>query len=143
MTVMFEMSMYNVTELDGQVEVCLLSDRDNEIPVSVTVQPEETGSAEGKVIKQKSDFYHSSSDSCFIEPADFSLAPSTVTFAPGQLRACYNQSIVNDDDPERTESFIVRIVDNPNIIPGDPQATQINIIDDDGSKLFCGSITSL
>ena len=64
MTVMFEMSMYNVTELDEQVEVCLLSDRDNEIPVSVTVQPEETGSAEGKVINQKSDFHH---DFCFTD----------------------------------------------------------------------------
>ena len=57
-----------------------------------------------------------------------------MTFAPGQLRACYNQSI--DDDQECTKSFIVRIVDNPNITPGDPQATQINIIDDDGSKHF-------
>ena len=49
-TVMFEMPMYNVTEEEGQVEVCLLSDRNNEIPVSITVRPEETGSAEGKVI---------------------------------------------------------------------------------------------
>ena len=52
MTVMFEKSMYNVTELDGQVEVCLLSSYDNEIPVSVTVQPKETGSAKGEVITQ-------------------------------------------------------------------------------------------
>ena len=52
MTVMFEMSMYNLTELDGQVEVCLLSGHDNEIPVSVTVQLKETGSAEGEVINQ-------------------------------------------------------------------------------------------
>ena len=52
MTVMFEMSMYNLTEVEGKVEVCLLSDRDNEIPVSVTVQPEESGSAEGKANNQ-------------------------------------------------------------------------------------------
>ena len=59
-----------------------------------------------------------------------------MTFAPRQPRACYNQSIVDDDVPEMTESFTVRIVDNLNITPGNPQAAQINIIDDDGSKLF-------
>ena len=64
------------------------------------------------------------------------LATSTVTFAPRQLRACYNQSIVDDDVPEMTESFTVRIVDNPNITPGDPPVIQINIIDNDGSKIF-------
>ena len=64
------------------------------------------------------------------------LATSTVTFAPGQLRACYNQSIIDDDVPEMTESFTVRIIDNTNITPGDPQVTQINIIDDDASKLL-------
>ena len=52
-TVRFEMPMYNVTEQEGQVEVCLLSDRNNEIRVSARVRPEETGSAEGKVINQK------------------------------------------------------------------------------------------
>ena len=51
--VVFEMPMYNVTEQDEQVEVCLLSNRNNEVPVSVTIQPEETGSAEGKVTNQK------------------------------------------------------------------------------------------
>lgn len=49
-TVMFEMPMYNVSELDEQVEVCLVKLGDNEIPVTVTVQPSVTGSAEGKVI---------------------------------------------------------------------------------------------
>ena len=52
-TVRFEMPMYNVTEQEGQVEVCLLSDRNNEIRVNARVRPEETGSAEGKVINQK------------------------------------------------------------------------------------------
>ena len=60
--VTFEMSMYNVTEVKGEVaEVCLLSSRTNEIQVTVTVQPEETGSAEGKityVIQKPLDFHH-------------------------------------------------------------------------------------
>jgi len=50
---MFEMPMYNVTESNEQVEVCLLKTGDNEIPVVVTVQPSETGSAEGKATNQR------------------------------------------------------------------------------------------
>ena len=49
-TVMFEMPIYNVTELEGAVEVCLLSSRNNEVPITVVVQPEEIGSAEGEII---------------------------------------------------------------------------------------------
>ena len=52
-TVMFEKPVYNVSEQNGQVEVCLTKTGENEIPVSVTVQPSETGSAEGKVTNQK------------------------------------------------------------------------------------------
>ena len=69
-----------------------------------------------------------------IEPSDFSLATSTVTFSPGQSRACYNQAVVNDDVPENTESFDVSIIDNPAIDIGDPGVTRIDIIDDDGRK---------
>ena len=61
-------------------------------------------------------------------------------FGAGQRRACYNQSIVNDELPEPNESFIVRIVDNPDITVGTPGVSQINIIDDDGSE-FSESIT--
>lgn len=52
-TVTFEMPAYNVTEQEEQVEVCLLKTGDNEIPVTVTVQPSEIGSAEGKITNQK------------------------------------------------------------------------------------------
>ena len=52
-TVMFERPMYNVTEPDEQVEVCLLKTGDNEIPVVVRVQPSETGSAEGNITDHK------------------------------------------------------------------------------------------
>ena len=50
---MFEMPVYNVTEQEERVEVCLLKTGDNEIPVTVTVQASETGSAEGKITNQK------------------------------------------------------------------------------------------
>ena len=63
-----------------------------------------------------------------------------MTFAPGQLRACYNQSVVDDEEPESPESFILRIVDNPDITPGVPPTTQINIIDDDGREFLGGSL---
>jgi len=55
-----------------------------------------------------------------------------VTFGAGQRRACYNQSVVNDELIEPTESFVVRIMDNPDITVGTPGVSQINIID--GSK---------
>ena len=45
--------MYNVSEVDERVEVCLLKTGENEIPVTVTVQPSEIGSAEGKITNQK------------------------------------------------------------------------------------------
>ena len=45
--------MYNVSEVDEGVEVCLLKSGENEIPVSVTVRPSEIGSAEGKITNQK------------------------------------------------------------------------------------------
>jgi len=66
-----------------------------------------------------------------------------VTFAPGQARACYNQSVVNDAIPEDTESFDVSIVDNPVINIGDPGTTRITIIDDDGSEFMHGKICGL
>jgi len=46
------MPEYNVTEPEGQVEVCLLSTRNNEVPVTVVVQPEQIGSAQGEIISQ-------------------------------------------------------------------------------------------
>ena len=49
---MFEMPVYNVSESDEQVEVCLTSIGENEIPVTVTVEPSETGSAEGTLSYQ-------------------------------------------------------------------------------------------
>ena len=64
-----------------------------------------------------------------------------VIFGAGQRRACYNQSVVNDELPEPNESFIVRIVDNPDITVGTPGVSQINIIDDDGSESIMGSVT--
>ena len=66
-----------------------------------------------------------------------------MTFLPGQLRACYNQSVVNDNVPEDTESFNVSIVDNPDITIGDPGTTQINIVDDDGRELFLVKMTQI
>ena len=58
-----------------------------------------------------------------------------MTFGGGQQRACYNQSVVNDELPEPfIESFVVRIMDNPNITVGTPAVSQINIIDDDGRE---------
>ena len=45
--------MYNVSEVDERVQVCLLKTGENEIPVTVTVKPSETGSAEGKTKNQK------------------------------------------------------------------------------------------
>ena len=59
-----------------------------------------------------------------------------MTFLPGQPRACYNQSVVNDNEPEDTESFNVSIINNPDITPGDPDTARINIVDDDGRELF-------
>ena len=59
-----------------------------------------------------------------------------MTFLPGQSVACYNQSIVNDDMPENTESFSVSIVDNPDINIGNPGTAQINIVDDDERELI-------
>ena len=52
-----------------------------------------------------------------------------MTFGAGQRRACYNQSVVNDELFEPTESFVVRIMDNPDITIGTPGVSQINIID--------------
>ena len=62
-------------------------------------------------------------------------------FRPRRSRVCYNQSVVNDNIPEDTESFILSIVDNPDITIGDPGTTQINIVDDDGRELFLATIT--
>ena len=59
-----------------------------------------------------------------------------MTFLSGQSRSCYNQSVVNDNAPEDTESFNVSIVDNPDITIGDPGTTQINLADDDGRELL-------
>ena len=59
-----------------------------------------------------------------------------MTFFPGQSRACYNQSVVNDNVPEDTGSFNVSIVDNCDITISDPGTTQINIVDDDERELF-------
>ena len=41
-----------------------------------------------------------------------------VIFGAGQRRACYNQSVVNDDVPKPIESFVVRIMDNSDITVG-------------------------
>jgi len=68
-------------------------------------------------------------------PTDFSLVPSSVTFQPGETRVCYFQSVVDDDVLEPREYFNVSIVPNPDIMLGDPDITQINILDDDGSEL--------
>ena len=71
---------------------------------------------------------------CPSEPRDFTLASSTVRFGAGQRRACYNQTIVDDKDPEPTETFAVRIVDNADAAAGNPSVAQISINDFDGSK---------
>ena len=59
-----------------------------------------------------------------------------VTFAPGQSRACYNQSVVNDAAPEEMETFNVSIAAGPDIDIGVPGVTQIKIFDDDGREFM-------
>ena len=65
-----------------------------------------------------------------------------MTFGAGQRRACYNQSVVNDDLIEPTESFVVRIMDNPDITVGTPGVSRINIIDgSEYSESIADSVT--
>ena len=76
-----------------------------------------------------------------LEPGDFSLVTSIVIFLPGQSTACYNQTVVNDDVPENTESFNISIIDIPANDIGDPGIAQIVIDDDDARELFLSEVS--
>ena len=59
-----------------------------------------------------------------------------VIFAPGQFRACFNQTVVDDEEIEGTELFVIGIVMDPDITIGVPGATLINITDNDGGEIL-------
>ena len=62
--------------------------------------------------------------------SDFNPTQGSVKFTQ-QSRVCYRQRIIDDKEPEKTESFRVSIESDPNILIGDPSSTLIEINDDD------------
>ncbi|XP_065918601.1 sushi, von Willebrand factor type A, EGF and pentraxin domain-containing protein 1-like isoform X2 [Dysidea avara] len=108
--VSFRKSSYEVGESDKNIRICLSKNGQNDIPVTVNLRPEETGSAEAR--------------------SDFDPKQGSVTFTR-RSRECYRQRITNDNVPERTESFKVSMESNQHISIGNPSSAEIEINDDD------------
>lgn len=64
-------------------------------------------------------------------PADFSPVEGTFTFAAGATTAKTKITIVNDTEPELTETFTVKVVDWPNNVYLHRGSATVSIFDDD------------
>ena len=63
---------------------------------------------------------------------------SSVQFSPGQVRNCYNQTIIDDTSAENPEIFdLVILMNNSEIIIGNCSLSQIIILDDDIKGINC------
>lgn len=71
---------------------------------------------------------------CFkrsVASRDFDSNASSVQFSPGEVRNCYNQTIIDNTSPEYFEVFELVILLNDQIIIGNQSLSRITIIDDD------------
>jgi len=63
---------------------------------------------------------------------------SSVQFSPGQVRNCYNQTIIDNTSAENPEIFdLVILMNNSEIIIGNCSLSQIIILDDDIKGINC------
>lgn len=71
---------------------------------------------------------------------DFLAGQSTIIFPAGEIRACENITIIDDDIMEITEEDFVVVLDEVQDSPldpvvGDNSMAPVTIIDDDGKEL--------
>jgi solute carrier family 8 (sodium/calcium exchanger) len=69
---------------------------------------------------------------------DYIETKGTLTFKPGETEKCIEVMIIDDDEPEEDEMFIVKLANpKPNARVGTEGMTIVTIIDDDGARIFC------
>ncbi|CAI8015468.1 hypothetical protein GBAR_LOCUS9583, partial [Geodia barretti] len=114
-----EMTVYSVSEGDGNVEVCAVVHSPNiDCPIEFSFAVNLT-----------------TKDGTAISPMDYGALSTTLMFDTCETRKCTNIAIANDDIPEGTESFNVTLEGTPGLddrITLDPVDGEIQISDRDG-----------
>ena len=73
---------------------------------------------------------------------DYRINASKVTLADGQWSAAVPVSIVNDEDPEFNETFMVRLFSNDGgVVIGSPSQCQVTIEENDYPYGLIGKLT--
>ena len=111
MGVNFKQIEYVVSEDGGSVSVCVVASHPFLIATDVGISLSSTNANNG------SDFVF--------------YVPTVVEFSAGDVESCVNIVIIDDDVPELSESFNLRILDGGYTI-GDCGSADIEITDNDG-----------
>ena len=111
MGVNFKQIEYVVSEDGGSVSVCVVASHPFPLATDVGISLSSTNANNG------SDFVF--------------YVPTVVEFSAGDVESCVNIVIIDDDVPELSESFNLRILDGGYTI-GDRGSADVEITDNDG-----------
>ena len=115
----FKQIEYVVSEDGGSVSVCVVASHPFPIATDVGISLSSTNANNG------SDFVF--------------YVPTVVEFSAGDVESCVNIVIIDDDVPELSESFNLRILDGGYTI-GDRGSADVEITDNDGECVVLGVV---